>query len=52
MPGSGSFVATLPVNLTPLATGANTQTAADGIFCPAQSQTSPGAFGQPTTEAI
>ena len=31
MPGSGSFVATLPVNLTPLATGPNTQTAADGI---------------------
>jgi hypothetical protein len=52
MPGAGSFVATLPVNLTPLATGTNTQTAADGIFCPAQNQTSPGAFGQATTEAI
>ena len=33
MPGAGSFVATLPVNLTPLSTGTATQTAADGIFC-------------------
>ena len=50
MPGAGTFVATLPVNLTPLTNGNNTQTAADGIFCP--DQTSAGAFGQPTAEAI
>ena len=52
MPGSGTFVATLPVNLTPLQNAATTQTAADGIFCPDQGQTSPGAFGQPAAEAI
>ncbi len=52
MPGAGTFVATLPVNLTPLINGTNTQTAADGIFCPAQGQTSPGAFGQAATQAI
>ena len=50
MPGAGSFVATLPVNLTPLSTGTATQTAADGIFCPGQINA--GAFGQTTTEGI
>ena len=50
MPGSGSFVATLPVDLTPLSTGTATQTAADGIFCPGQ--VNAGAFGQPTAQAI
>ncbi len=50
MPGSGSFVATLPVNLTPLTTGTASQTAADGIFCPGQINA--GAFGQDTAQAI
>jgi hypothetical protein len=50
LPGAGTFVATLPVNLTPLTNDTNTQTAADGIFCPGQ--TNAGAFGQSAAEAI
>ncbi|HZP42724.1 MAG TPA: hypothetical protein VFD84_14610 [Candidatus Binatia bacterium] len=49
-PSPALFVATLPVDLTPLTTGANTVTAADGNFCPGQNH--PGAFGQATTQAI
>jgi hypothetical protein len=50
MPGAGSFVATLPVNLTPLSTGTATQSDPGGIFC--SGQPNAGAFGQPTAEAI
>ena len=49
-PSDGTFLATLPVNLTPLTTGHNIVTAADGNFCP--SQKTAGAFKFPATEAI
>jgi len=57
IPTAGVFVATLPVNLTPLTTGTTTVTAADGNFCPGQSAAGnpfgfSGAFGQATVEAI
>ena len=57
IPTAGIFVATLPVNLTPLTTGTTTVTAADGNFCPGQSAAGnpfgfSGAFGQATVEAI
>jgi len=52
MPGAGTFVATLPVDLTPLTNGTNQEEAPDGIFCSAQGQTSAGAFGQATAQAI
>jgi hypothetical protein len=55
MPGSGTFVATLGVNLSPLTTTTNTVTAADGLFCtggPGGDQVNPGAFGQAATQAI
>jgi hypothetical protein len=48
MPGSGTFVATLGVNLSPLTTTTNTVTAADGLFCTGGvggDQVHPGAFG-------
>jgi hypothetical protein len=50
MPNPGTFVATLPVNLSPLTTDSLTATAADGLFCP--DQVDAGAFGQATTQAI
>lgn len=50
LPSPGTFVATLPISLNPLTAGSTTVTAADGNFCPAQNH--PGAFGQPTTQAI
>src|SRR5262249_44671899 len=49
-PSDGTFLATLPVNLTPLTTGHNIVTAADGNFCP--SQKTPGAFKFTNAEAI
>jgi hypothetical protein len=55
MPGSGTFVATLGVNLSPLTTTTNTVTAADGLFCTGGvggDQAHPGAFGQAATQAI
>src|SRR5262249_39084364 len=57
IPTAALFVATLPVNLTPLTTGTTTVTAADGNFCPGQSAAGnpfgfSGAFGQATVEAI
>jgi len=42
-PPPGLFTATLPVDLSPLTTGPNVKTAADGLFCPGQ--VNPGAFG-------
>jgi hypothetical protein len=50
LPGSSLFIATLPVDLTPLTTGPSLKTAADGLFCAGQSH--PGAFGQAATLAI
>ena len=49
-PGPSLFLATLPVDLTPLTTAPNVKTAADGLFC--ASQFHPGAFGQAATQAI
>jgi hypothetical protein len=51
LPGIGTFVAALSIDLTPLTTGMTTKTAADGLFCPGQTL-HPGAFGQPTAVAI
>jgi len=42
-PTPGIFLATLPVDLTPLTSGTNTVTAPDGLFCTGQLH--PGAFG-------
>ena len=44
------FLAPLPVNLAPLATGASLTTAADGNFC--APQRTAGAFGKPAAGAI
>jgi hypothetical protein len=55
LPGAGTFVATLGVNLSPLTTTTNTVTAADGLFCTGGvggDQPHPGAFGQAATQAI
>ena len=49
-PGPGIFLATLPVDLTPLTTGPTIKSAADGLFCSGQFH--PGAFGQAATQAI
>ena len=49
-PSAGVFLATLPVDLTPLSSGTNVKQAADGLFCSGQFHA--GAFGQPTTQAI
>jgi hypothetical protein len=49
-PFDAQFVATLPVNLTPLSSGTATTTAADGLFCSGQANA--GAFGQAAAEAI
>jgi hypothetical protein len=49
-PTDGTYVATLPVNLTPLTTGEALTTAADGNFCP--NQVTPGAFGLADARAI
>src|SRR4029077_14966509 len=43
LPGPGFFLATLPVDLSPLTSGSTSKTAADGLFCP--DQVHPGAFG-------
>ena len=51
-PNAGTFVATLGVDLSPLTTGPNTVTAADGIFCPGIGQSSPGAFGHADAQSI
>lgn len=50
LPSDGTYIATLPVNLTPLTTGEALSTAADGNFCP--DQVTPGAFGNPDVRAI
>src|SRR5262245_55004980 len=39
----GTFVGTIPVNLSPLVTGPVSQTFANGVFCTAQA--APGCFG-------
>jgi hypothetical protein len=49
-PSNGTFIGTIPVNLSPLATGPNLVTAGDGLFCP--SQPNAGAFGEDATQAI
>jgi hypothetical protein len=49
-PSDGTYIATLPINLTPLTTGEALSTAADGNFCP--DQVTPGAFGSPDVRAI
>ncbi len=49
-PSDGTFLATLPVDLTPLTTGHNIVSAADGVFC--TSQKTPGAFRFPDAQAI
>ena len=49
-PGASTFIATLPINLSPLTTGSVIETAADGLFCPGQFH--PGAFGQAAAQAI
>src|SRR5262245_33910164 len=46
----GTFIGTIPVNLSPLGTATATQTAADGAFCPGQ--TSPGCFGSQACRTI
>jgi hypothetical protein len=50
IPSEAQFIATLPVDLSPLSSGTATKTAADGLFCPEQFH--PGAFGQGATEVI
>ena len=49
-PSLPGFQAPLPVDLTPLTSGTASATAANGIFCP--NQTDAGAFGQPSTQRI
>jgi hypothetical protein len=49
-PGDGTYVATLPINLSPLTTDDVVTTAADGNFCPGQ--VTPGAFGHADVKAI
>jgi hypothetical protein len=49
-PSDGTYIATLPSNLTPLTTGEALSTAADGNVCP--DQVTPGAFGSPDVRAI
>jgi hypothetical protein len=39
----GTFIGTIPVDLTPLTTGTSSKTAANGVFC--TGQTSAGCFG-------
>jgi len=50
LPPDGLFVASIPVDLSPLSTTTNTVTASDGLFCSPQADA--GAFGQPDTQAI
>jgi hypothetical protein len=50
LPDAGTFIATLPINLSPLTTSSLTASAGDGLFCPGQAHA--GAFGQPTAQAI
>jgi len=50
LPQAGIFIATLPVDLSPLSNSTNLKTADDGNFC--SPQQTPGAFGQPDTRAI
>src|SRR5262249_59932545 len=49
-PAEAQFIATLPVDLTPLSSATITKTAADGLFCPGQLNA--GAFGQASAQAI
>jgi hypothetical protein len=49
-PDSGTFIGTIPVDLSPLGTGPNLVTAGDGLFCPGQPHA--GAFGETATQAI
>jgi hypothetical protein len=49
-PSLGGFQAPLAVTLSPLSTGTVTDTAADGLFCPGQ--TNAGAFGQSSVQCI
>ena len=49
-PTPAIFLATIPVDLSPLTTGTTTKTAADGLFCPDQAHA--GAFGVPAVQAI
>jgi hypothetical protein len=57
-PAPAGLLAPFPVNLNPLSTSGASKTAADGNFCPGQSNTVSttsgfsGAFGQPTAECI
>jgi len=49
-PSANQYVGALPVNLSPLTTGASITTSSTGQFCPGQNNA--GAFGQATTRAI
>src|SRR5438132_3148513 len=49
-PSLPAFQAPLPIDLTPLTTGAVAKTAADGFFCPGQQNA--GAFGQLAAQCI
>lgn len=49
-PTDGTYIATLPINLSPLTTGEALLTATDGLFCPGQ--INPGAFSLPDARAI
>jgi hypothetical protein len=51
-PPLSGYQANLPVNLTPLTTGTASMTNATGQFCPNQTTTNAGAFGQPLTRRI
>jgi hypothetical protein len=49
-PDNGTFIGTIPVNLSPLSTASSLLTAGDGLFCPGQLNA--GAFAQVATQAI
>jgi len=49
-PSEGTYIATLPINLSPLTTNPTVTTAEDGNFCP--DQVTPGAFGLADVRAI